>query len=84
VAADGVQVFAGGHIPHPRRAVGAAGGEQPPVQAELHARDAANYYAARRLAKLLAGRGDVEELRARASAGDWDAASELGDLLDGP
>ena len=37
--------------------------------------------AARRLAELLAERGDLDELRARADAGDGDAAGRLAGLL---
>ena len=37
--------------------------------------------AARRLAKLLAGRGDMDGLRARADAGDRDAGRKLPGLL---
>ena len=37
--------------------------------------------AARRLADLLAERGDLDELRARADAGDEDAAGQLAELL---
>ena len=41
----------------------------------------ATSYAAWRLAELLAERGDLDGLRARADAGDRDAASQLADLL---
>ena len=37
--------------------------------------------AAQQLAKLLAKRGDLDELRARADAGDWQASRRLPDLL---
>ena len=46
-----------------------------------HAADAGDENAAWRLARLLAERGDLEELRTRADAGDQAAASELADLL---
>jgi DNA transposition AAA+ family ATPase len=49
-----------------------------------HAADAGDGYAARRLADLLARRGDpeaLEELRARADAGDGEAAWQLAVLL---
>jgi hypothetical protein len=47
------------------------------------AADAGDWLAAFFLARLLAGRGDVEELRARADAGDGGAAMELASLLAG-
>ena len=43
--------------------------------------DAADVFAAMRLADLLAERGDLDELRARADAGDEAAAWRLADLL---
>jgi hypothetical protein len=48
-----------------------------------HAADAGDSDAARRLAELLAARGDLEELRARVDvdAGDWEAARWLAELL---
>ena len=46
-----------------------------------HAADAGNASAASRLARLLAERGDLDELRARADAGDWNSASRLARLL---
>ena len=53
---------------------------------ELRARaDAGGGFAARRLARLLAERGDLDGatqiLRGRADAGDWFAARLLADLL---
>jgi len=47
-----------------------------------HAADAGGEYAARRLAGLLAERGDLDGLRARAGTGDTDAAAALADLLE--
>jgi len=56
-----------------------------------HAADAGDGNAAQELAYLLAGRGDLDELRARADGGDQYAAQELakplagwGDVDDGP
>ena len=46
-----------------------------------HAADADDEHAARRLADLLANRGDLDELKARADTGDRYAASRLADLL---
>ena len=46
------------------------------------ATDAGDEDAARRLVDLLAARGDLDELRARADASDVDAAFRLADLLD--
>ena len=52
-----------------------------------HAADAGDGYAARRLALMLAGRGDLDGaeqiLRDRANAGDWYAALRLAELLAG-
>ena len=48
-----------------------------------HAADVGDRDAARRLATLLAGRGDLDGLRARANAGDRDAARQLATLLAG-
>ena len=45
--------------------------------------DAGDMFAALELARLLAGRRDLEELRARADAGDGYAARRLADLLAG-
>ena len=39
--------------------------------------DAGDWFAAGELARLLAWRGDLDELRDRADAGDQDAAREL-------
>ncbi len=47
-----------------------------------HAADAGGEYAARRLAGLLAERGDLDGLRARADTGDTDAAAALAELLE--
>ena len=47
----------------------------------LHAADAGDQGAARGLANLLAERGDLDGLRARADTGDRYAASQLADLL---
>jgi hypothetical protein len=46
-----------------------------------HAADAGDTVAAEYLAGLLAGRGDLEELRARTDAGDEPAAEQLAQLL---
>ena len=46
-----------------------------------HAADAGDKYAAQSLAGLLAGRGDLDELRTRADAGDEHAAMQLARLL---
>ena len=46
-----------------------------------HAADAGDEHAAQSLAGLLAGRGDLDELRARADAGDEHAAMQLARLL---
>ena len=48
-----------------------------------HAADAGDGAAAWMLTSLLAGRGDLDELRARADAGDPNAARRLADLLAG-
>ena len=59
-----------------------AGRARRPGRAELRARaDAGDGYAARRLAELLAERGDLDGLRARADAGDGHAAGQLAELL---
>ena len=46
-----------------------------------HAADSSDRYAARRLADLLAERGDLDELRTRAKTGDQFAAGQLTSLL---
>ena len=64
------------------RPAGRAGNLDEAVQI-LRARAEADAEAAGRLADLLAGRGDLDELRARADAGDECAAERLARLLAG-